>query len=118
MVASNDELANAGLLLAAEELRASAEGARITFTQGSATVTRGPFPQPEQLIAGYWMIQAASLDEAVAWMKRAPMGGEAEVEIRQVFDAEEFGEAFTPELREKEEHQRSRIGANAKRRAT
>ena len=80
-------------------------------------VSRGPFPEPDQLIAGYWMIQADSLEQAIDWMKRAPMGGEAEIEIRQVFDAEEFGEAFAPELREKEEHQRTRMEANARRRA-
>jgi len=116
MVAFNDKLADAGLLLAAEGLHASSDGARIRFAQDTATVTRGPFPKPDQLVAGYWMIQAESLEQAIAWMKRAPMGGEAEIEIRQVFDAEEFGEAFTPELREQEEEQRARMEANAKRR--
>jgi catechol 2,3-dioxygenase-like lactoylglutathione lyase family enzyme len=117
MVAFNDQLADAGLLLAAEGLHASAEGARIRFTEGSAAVTRGPFPEPQQLVAGYWKIQAASLDEAIDWMRRAPMGGNAEIEIRPVFDAEEFGEEFTPELREQEERQQARMEANAKRRA-
>jgi len=116
MVAFNDELADAGLLLAAEGLHASSDGARIRFAQDAATVTRGPFPEPDQLVAGYWVIQAESLQQAIAWMKRAPMGGEAEIEIRQVFDAEEFGDAFTPELREQEEEQRARMEANAKRR--
>ena len=113
----NDELVNAGLMLAGEGLHASSDGARIRYTGGAVSVTRGPFPDPGQLVAGYWVIQAASLDEAIDWMKRAPMGAEAEVEIRQIFDAEEFGEAFTPELREREERQRARIEANAGRSA-
>ena len=117
MVAFNDELASAGLMLAGEGLHASSDGARIRFAQDAATVIHGPFPEPDQLIAGYWMIQAESLEQAIDWMTRAPMGGGAEIEIRQVFDAEEFGEAFTPELREQEERQRTRMEANAKRRA-
>jgi catechol 2,3-dioxygenase-like lactoylglutathione lyase family enzyme len=117
MTRFNDELADAGLLLAGEGLHASTDGARIRYSGDSTTVTRGPFPDPRQLVAGYWMIQASSLDEAIAWMKRAPMGGDAEVEIRQVLDAEEFGDALTPEIREREERQRARMEANAKRRA-
>ena len=117
MTRFNDELVNAGLMLAGEGLHASSDGARIRYSGGAVSVTRGPFPDPEQLVAGYWVIQAASLDEAIDWMKRAPMGAEAEVEIRQIFDAEEFGEAFTPELREREERQRARIEANAGRSA-
>jgi predicted enzyme related to lactoylglutathione lyase len=117
MTRFNDELADAGMLLAGEGLHASADGARIRYSGDSTTVTRGPFPEPRQLVAGYWMIQAASLDEAIAWMKRAPMGGDAEVEIRRVLDAEEFGDALTPEIREREERQRARMEANAKRSA-
>ena len=116
MVAFNDELAEAGLLLAGEGLHAKSEGARITFAGEEVTVTRGPFPQPEQLVAGFWTIQAASLDEAIDWMKRAPMGDSAEIEVRQVMDAEDFGDALTPELREHEERQRAQAEANAGRR--
>jgi predicted enzyme related to lactoylglutathione lyase len=115
MVAFNSELADAGLLLAAEGLHASADGARIRFSHGATTVTPGPFPEPDQLVAGYWMIQAESLEQAIDWMKRAPMGGEAEIEIRRVMNAGEFGEALTSEMREEEERQRARMEANARR---
>ena len=117
MVAFNDRLANDGLLLAAEGLHTSAEGARVKFSRDGTTVVRGPFPEPQTLVAGYWMIQAGSLEEAIEWMRRAPLGGDAEIEIRQVLDAEELGEAYTPEVREQEERQRARMQANAKRRA-
>jgi len=117
MIAFNDRLASDGLLLAAEGLHASSDGARVRFTGHSTTVVRGPFPEPETLIAGYWMIQAVSLEEAIEAMRQAPMGGDAEIELRQVFDAEEFGEAYTPELRRQEDRQRVQMEANAKRRA-
>jgi predicted enzyme related to lactoylglutathione lyase len=115
MTRFNDELVQAGMLLAADGLHASSDGARIRYSGDETTVERGPFPEPRLLVAGYWVIQAASLDEAIAWMRRAPMGGDAEVEIRQAFEAEEFGEAFTPELREREERQRVEMEANARR---
>jgi catechol 2,3-dioxygenase-like lactoylglutathione lyase family enzyme len=118
MIAFNDRLVNDGLLLAADGFHASADGARIRFSEGSTTVVRGPFPEPETLIAGFWMIQAGSLEEAIERMRRAPMGGDAEIELRQVFEADEFGEAYTPELREREDRQRVRMEANAKRHAT
>jgi predicted enzyme related to lactoylglutathione lyase len=115
MTRFNDELADAGLMLAGEGLHASSDGARIRYAGATASVTRGPFPEPRQLVAGFWVIRAASLDEAIAWMKRAPMGADAEVEIRQVLDTEEFGDALTPELREREERQRAQLEANARR---
>jgi len=114
MSAFNDEVPNAGLMLAGEELHASSDGARITFAGDEAEVARGPFPEPQQSIAGYWIIQAASLDDAIAWMKRAPMGGPAEIEIRQIFAAEELGDALTYELRQREERRRHQMETNAK----
>lgn len=116
MVRFNEEVVNAGVMLAADGFHSSSDGARVIFSGGSPKVVRGPFPEPTQLIAGYWIIQARSLDEAIDWMKRAPLDG-GEVEIRQVFEAQEFGEAFTPELQEQEERQRMKMEANARRRA-
>jgi catechol 2,3-dioxygenase-like lactoylglutathione lyase family enzyme len=110
----NDEMVNAGVMLAGEGLHPSSDGARISYAKGKPKVTRGPFPEPSQLVAGYWVIQARSLDEAIDWIKRAPMGDGEEVEIRQAYEAEEFGEAFTPELREQEERQAAKMVANAK----
>jgi catechol 2,3-dioxygenase-like lactoylglutathione lyase family enzyme len=115
MISFNDTLANDGLLLAAEGLHASSEGARLRFIGGSTTVDRGPFEDPETLVAGYWMIQAGSLDEAVEAMRRAPMGGDAVIELRQVFEADEFGDAYTPQLRRLEDRQRVQMEANARR---
>jgi catechol 2,3-dioxygenase-like lactoylglutathione lyase family enzyme len=117
MVRFNEEMANAGVMLAADGFHSSADGARVVFSGGSSQVVRGPFAEPTQLIAGYWMIAASSLDEAIDWMRRAPFGDGAEVEIRQVFEGQEFGEAYTPELQEQEERQRMKMEANAKRRA-
>ena len=117
MTRFNDELVNAGVMLAGEGFHPSTDGARIKFAAGSTSVNRGPFGEPYQLVAGYWVIQAGSLDEAIDTMRRAPMGDAAEIEIRQVFDADEFGEAFTPELRERERRQWERMQANARRRA-
>ena len=116
MVRFNEEMANAGVMLAADGFHSSSDGARVVYSSGSPRVVRGPFPEPTQLIAGYWIIQARSLDEAIDWMKRAPFGDGAEVEIRQVFEAEEFGEAFTPELQAQEDRQRMKMEANVRRR--
>jgi hypothetical protein len=104
----NEELANAGALLAGEGLHPSSRGARIRFSGERRTVLDGPFPEKE-LIAGFWLIQAGSLDEAIEWAKRCPnpMEGDSEIEIRQVFEAEDFGESLTPELREQEERLRA-----------
>jgi catechol 2,3-dioxygenase-like lactoylglutathione lyase family enzyme len=112
----NEEMVDAGVMLAGEGLHPSSEGARVVFSGGSPRVVRGPFPEPTTLVAGYWIIQAGSLEEAIDWMERAPFGDGAEVEIRQLFEAEEFGEAFTPELREQEERQRMKIEGYARHR--
>ena len=116
MTRFNDELVESGAMLAGEGFLASADGARLTYDDRGVNVQRGPFRDPESLVAGYWMIQAASLDAAIDLMKKAPMGG-GTVEIRQVAGAEDFGEQLTPELREREERQRARMEENARRRA-
>jgi hypothetical protein len=98
----NEEMVKAGILLAGEGLQPTSKGARIKYSGKQRTVTNGPFTVTSDLIAGFWLIQVNSRDEAVEWMKRAPFDGGAEIEIRQIFDAEDFGEALTPELREQE----------------
>jgi hypothetical protein len=113
MTRFNDELVESGAMLAGEGLLASADGARLHYAQGDVRVQTGPFPDPGSLVAGYWIIRAASLSEAIDLMKKAPMGV-ATVEIRQVADPEDFGEEFTPELREREERQRIKMEENAR----
>ncbi len=109
----NEELAKAGVLLAAEGLQDSSKGARIRFSRGKRTVIDGPFAETKELVAGFWLWQVKSKEEAIEWLKRAPFDGpdphgqEVEVEIRQVFESEDFGEALTPELREQEERLRT-----------
>lgn len=105
----NEELARAGVLLAGEGLQASSKGARVKFSGAKRTVTDGPFPETKELIAGFWMWQCKSKEEAIEWVKRCPNphDGESEIEIRQVFEAEDFGAEFTPELREQEERVRT-----------
>ncbi|CAA9580028.1 MAG: PhnB protein [uncultured Thermomicrobiales bacterium] len=107
----NEEMANAGVLLAGEGLHPSAKGARVRFAGQERTVVDGPFAETKELIAGFWIIQVPSLAEAIAWVKRCPnpQDGESEIEIRQVFEAEDFGDAFTPELREAEDRLRTAI---------
>jgi hypothetical protein len=106
----NEELVKAGVMLAGEGLHPSSKGARIRFSGGGqTTVTDGPFAETKELIAGFWLIQTRSKAEAIEWLKRAPFGAGAEVEIRQVFEADDFGDAFTPELREQEERIRNEI---------
>ena len=107
----NEELARAGVLLAGEGLQASSKGARVKFSGAKRTVTDGPFPETKELIAGFWMWQCKSKEEAIEWVKRCPNphDGEGEIEIRQVFEAEDFGAEFTPELREQEERVRTQI---------
>jgi predicted enzyme related to lactoylglutathione lyase len=118
MIRFNDELANAGMMLAADGLQPTSHGARIVFATGEPPkVMRGPFPETKHLVAGYWIIQAGSLDEVIDWMKRAPFGDGAEIEIRQCFEPDEFGEAYTPELREQERRQQLKMEENARRRA-
>ena len=108
----NQELAKAGVMLAGEGLQSSAKGARVKFSGGKRTVTDGPFPETKELIAGFWLWQCQSLEEAIDWLKRAPFE-DTEVEIRQVFEAEDFGANLTPELRDQEERLRAQAGARA-----
>ena len=103
----NEELVKAGVLLAGEGLQASSKGARVFFSGDQRRVVDGPFAETKELVAGFWLIQVKSRDEAVEWVKRVPFRDGA-IEIRQVFEAEDFGEAFTPELREQE--RRLKIG--------
>lgn len=110
----NEALVQAGVLLAGEGLHASAKGARIRFSGGATTVIDGPFTGPN-LIAGFWLIRADSKAEAVEWMRRAPFGEGVVLEIRQVFDMDDFGPALTPELREQEERLRAQSEASAAR---
>ena len=101
----NEELVKAGIMLAGEGLQASSKGARVRFSGSKRTVIDGPFAETKELIAGFWMWKCKSLDEAIGWVKRAPnpfSGQDSEIEIRQVFEAEDFGKEFTPELREQE----------------
>jgi hypothetical protein len=109
----NEELAKAGVMLAGEGLHASSKGKRIKFSGGKHSVTDGPFTETKELIAGFWMFQVKSLQEAIDWVKRCPnpLEGEAEIEIRQVFEASDFGAEFTPELREQEERLRAQVAA-------
>ena len=113
----NEELVKAGVLLAGEGLQPSSKGARVKFSGTNRTVTDGPVAETKELIAGFWMFNAKSKEEAIEWVKRCPnpLEGEAEIEIRQVFEASDFGEAFTPELREAEERMAAQMTANAKR---
>ncbi len=103
----NEEMVKAGVMQAGEGLHPTSKGARITYT-GKPAVTHGPFPVTGDLVCGFWLIETKSLDEAIDWMKRAPFDGGAGIEIRQIFSADDFGEALTPELREQEERLRAR----------
>jgi hypothetical protein len=109
----NEELVKAGVMLAGEGLHPSSKGARVKFEGGKRIVTDGPFAETKELIAGFWLWQVKSLDEAIEWVKRCPNPFEedSEIEIRQVFEAEDFGTEFTPELREQEERLRAQITA-------
>ena len=112
----NEELVKAGVLLSAEGLQSSAKGARVMFSGSKRTVIDGPFTEAKGLIAGFWLWQVKSLDEAIEWVKRCPnpTGAESEIEIRQVFEAEDFGAEFTPELRAQEERMRLQVAAQKK----
>ncbi len=112
----NEELARAGVLLAGDGLHPSSKGKRVRFSEDRKTVIDGPFAETKELIAGYWIWQVRSMDEAVEWLKRAPFDGGAEVEIRPVFEDEDFGAEFTPELREQEDRvreleERNKVGS-------
>ncbi len=118
MTKYNEELVKAGVLLAAEGLHPSSRGVRVRFSGDKRTVIDGPFAETKELIAGYWLFQVKSKDEAIEWVKRCPNpspGTESEIEIRQVFEAADFGEAFTPELRKAEQRTSAQIAANARR---
>ena len=106
----NEELAKAGVMLAGEGLHASSKGARVRFSKGKRTVIDGPFTEAKELIAGFWLWQVKSKEEAIEWLKRAPFD-ETEVEIRQVFEAEDFGAEFTPELRDQEKRVRAKVAS-------
>ena len=105
----NEELVKAGVMLAGEGLAPSSKGARVKFEGTKRTVTDGPFAETKELIAGFWLWQVKSKDEAIEWLKRAPFDGGTEIEIRQVFEAEDFGAEFTPELRQQEERLREKV---------
>jgi hypothetical protein len=109
----NEEMVKAGVMLAGEGLHPSSNGVRIRYSGNNRTVTNGPFAGTDDLVAGFWLIQVKSRDEAIEWMKRAPFDGGSEIEIRQVFSPEDFGDALTPELREQEERLRAQA-ANRK----
>jgi hypothetical protein len=114
----NEELVKAGVMLAGEGLHPSSKGARVRFSGSKRTVIDGPFSETKDLIAGFWLIQAKSKEEAIEWVKRAPNpfpGTESEIEIRQVFESDDFGAEFTPELREQEKRIAKQAAANAKR---
>ena len=114
----NEELVKAGVMLAGEGLHPSSKGARVRFSGSKRTVIDGPFAETKELIAGFWLIQVKSKEEAIEWVKKIPNpmpGTESEIEIRQVFEAEDFGEAYTPEIREQEERIAQGMRANAKR---
>ncbi|HNI18993.1 MAG TPA: YciI family protein [Nitrospira sp.] len=110
----NEELVQAGVMLAGDGLHPSTKGARVRFSGTRRTVIDGPFAETKELIAGYWLWQCGSKEEAIEWVKRCPnpMPGESEIEIRQVFEAEDFGAEFTPELREQEDRLRAQMAQN------
>jgi hypothetical protein len=107
----NEELVKAGVMLAGEGLHPSSKGKRITFAAGKPTVTDGPFAETKELVAGFWIWQVRNIEEAVDWLKRSPFGPGAEVEIRPIFEAEDFGANLTPELKEQGVRQREQINA-------
>jgi hypothetical protein len=114
----NEELVKAGVMLAGEGLQASSKGKRVRLSGSRRTVIDGPFAETKELVAGFWLLQVKSMDEAIEWVKRVPNpfpGKESEIEIRPLFEAEDFGAEFTPELREQEERIRARSAANANR---
>src|SRR4051794_21328099 len=110
----NEQLVKASIMLAGDGLQPSSKGKRVRFSGDKRTVIDGPFAETKELIAGFWLWQVKSMDEALEWVKRCPnpMAGESEIEIRQVFEAEDFGESLTPELREQEERLRAEGAAN------
>ncbi|MEO8575091.1 MAG: YciI family protein [Gemmatimonadales bacterium] len=114
MGAYNEQLVKAGVMLAGEGLHPSSNGARVRFSGDKRTVIDGPFAETKELVAGFWLFQVKSREEAIEWVKRCPnpMPGESEIEIRQIFETEDFGEEFTPELREQEDRIRAQAEKN------
>ena len=110
----NEELVNAGVMLSGDGLHPTSKGARVRFDGGKQTVIDGPFTESKELIAGFWIWKADSLDEAIEWVKRAPFDGGTSIEIRQIFESEDFGAEFTPELREQERRTAAKAAENAK----
>jgi len=108
----NEQLVHAGVMQAGEGLRPSSQGKRVRFSGSQRTVIDGPFAETKELIAGYWIWKVKDMDDAVAWLKKAPFDGGTEIEIRPIFEAEDFGAEFTPELREQEERLRAAAAAN------
>ena len=104
----NEELVKAGVMLAGEGLQPTSKGKRVKFSGGAPTVVDGPFTESKELVAGFWLWQVKSMDEAVAWIKKAPFGGGVVIELRQVFETEDFGDALTPEMKEAEDRMRAR----------
>jgi hypothetical protein len=111
MTAYNEELVKAGVMVGGHGLHPSSRGVRVRFSGDQRTVIDGPFAETKELIAGYWLWQCDSMDDAIGWLKRAPFDGSTELELRQVFEAEDFGDALTPEIREKEERMREQIAS-------
>ena len=107
----NEQLANAGIMLAGEGLQPTSQGKRVRFSGNQRTVIDGPFAETKELIAGYWLWKVKSMDEAVEWLKKAPFDGGTEIEVRQIFENEDFGAEFTPELRRQDEAIREKISA-------
>ena len=109
----NEQLVNAGIMLAGEGLHPTSKAKRVRFSGSTRTVIDGPFAETKELIAGYWIWKVKSIEEAVEWLKRAPFDGGTEIEIRPIFEAEDFGKEFTPELREQEDRLRARMSEKA-----
>ena len=107
----NEQLVKAGVMLAGEGLHPSSKGKRVKFSGSQRTVIDGPFAETKELIAGFWIWKVQSMDDAVEWLKKAPFGGGMEIEIRPIFEAEDFGKEFTPELRQREERLRTEIAS-------
>jgi hypothetical protein len=107
----NEELLKAGVMLAGEGLHASSKGVRVKFSGKTRAVIDGPFAETKDLVAGFWLWRVKSMEDAIEWLKRAPFDGGAEIEIRQVFEAEDFGPALTPELKEQEQRLREQVSA-------
>ena len=110
----NEELVKAGVMQAGEGLHPSSNGVRVRFSGKERTVKKGPFPETDQLIAGFWLWQTKSKEDAIAWLKRAPFDGGTEIELRQIFEMEDFGDALTPELRDQEDRLRAETAAKRK----